>query len=201
MNKKINKLIQEFGQTYSEELGIDLESKKSGEIFKWFLASILFGKRIGENIAKSTYMEFKKEGILTPRRILNAGWDRLVKILDAGGYVRYDYSTATRLLGICKNLLEWYGGSLLNLHNSSKNPRDLEKRLQMFKGIGPVTTNIFLREMRTIWKKADPEPSERIKKAAQKLGISIKNINRKTKSFARLECALLRWGKNAHRRN
>ena len=48
-------LLKRFGQTYSEELGINLKAGKSSEIFKWFLASILFGARISEAIAKNTY--------------------------------------------------------------------------------------------------------------------------------------------------
>lgn len=37
---------------YSEELGIDLKKNNDDELFKWFLASILFGARISETIAK-----------------------------------------------------------------------------------------------------------------------------------------------------
>jgi hypothetical protein len=35
---------------------------------------------------------------LTPKQILKTGWDDLVKILDEGGYTRYDFKTADRLL-------------------------------------------------------------------------------------------------------
>ncbi|HLG29262.1 MAG TPA: hypothetical protein VI387_03550, partial [Candidatus Brocadiales bacterium] len=73
----IRTIIDKFGALYSEQLGINLDSKKEEEIFKWFLASLLFGKRIGENIAARTYKEFEKAGILTPQAILKAGWDRL----------------------------------------------------------------------------------------------------------------------------
>lgn len=67
----IKKLIERFGQPYSEELGIDLDSGEEEEVFKWFLASILFGKRIGEGIAKATYQEFKRAEVLSPRAILD----------------------------------------------------------------------------------------------------------------------------------
>lgn len=112
---------------YSEELGINLSSRKESEVFKWFLASVLFGARISENIAKNTYRAFVKYDILTPKKILDAGWDELVNVLDEGGYVRYDFSTADKLLGICKTLLEKYG-CLTNLHKKAENPRDLEKK-------------------------------------------------------------------------
>lgn len=135
-------------KVYSEDLGIDLKSGKEEELFKWFLACLLFGKPIQQEVAKRTYFEFKKEEILSPEKILKAGWNKLVKILDKGHYVRYDFSTATKLLEICKELKKKYG-RLTDLLKQSKNKKDLAKRLQEFKGIGPVTTKIFLRDLKT----------------------------------------------------
>lgn len=132
---------------YSRDLGIDVESGKEKEIFKWFLACLLFGKPIQQEVAKRTYFEFEKEKILTPEKILKAGWDKLVEILDRGGYVRYDFSTATKLLDVCQDLKQKYG-SLTNLLKHAKNRKDLEKQLLEFKGIGPVTMRIFLRDLK-----------------------------------------------------
>jgi len=135
------------GKIYSKDLGINLESGQEKEIFKWFLACLLFGKPIQQEVAKKTYFEFKKEGLINPDKILKAGWDKLVEVLDRGSYTRYDFSTATKLLEICKELKERYG-SLKNLIKISRNKKDLAKRLQEFKGIGPVTAKIFLRDLK-----------------------------------------------------
>ena len=131
---------------YSVDLGINLKSAKDKELFKWFLACLLFGKPIQQEVAKRTYFEFQKENLLSPEGILGAGWDKLVEILDRGHYVRYDFSTATKLLEISKELKKRYG-TLKNLIKQSKSKKDLERRLQEFKGIGPVTTKIFLRDL------------------------------------------------------
>ncbi len=140
--KKVKKKI------YSVDLGINLKSgkNKEGEIFKWFLACLLFGKPIQQEVAKRTYFEFEKEGLTSPDKILEAGWDKLVEILDRGHYVRYDFSTATKLLDISKKLKEEYG-TLTNLFHRSKDKKDLEKKLLEFKGVGPVTVKIFLRDL------------------------------------------------------
>lgn len=189
----IKQLISEHGNLYSEQLGINIKNGDEEEIFKWFLASLLFGKRISENIAVRTYREFERAGVLSPKAILAAGWDRLVKILDTGGYVRYDFSTATKLLEISKDLLTKYGEEPLTaIHKTAKNNNELESILQSFKGIGPVTTNIFLRELRDVWKKADPEPLPIVKIVAQRFNIDIDRLNRKTEEFIRLEVALIR---------
>ncbi len=195
MNSKvvIKKLISQHGELYSEQLGIKIKEKTEKELFKWFLAAILFGKRISEKIAIKAYHEFEKARILTPKKIVEASWDRLVQLLDQGGYVRYDFSTATRLQEISRALLERYGKeALTKIHAISRDNRELESILQSFKGIGPVTTNIFLRELRTVWKKADPEPLPIVKKIAKKYSIDLAQFNRKTEKFMRLEAALLR---------
>ena len=132
---------------YSGDLGINLESGEEEELFKWFFACLLFGKPIQQEVAKRTYFEFEKECILSLEKILSSGWDKLVEILDRGHYVRYDFSTATKLLEVCKELRENYG-SLNNLLLKAKNLKDLERKLLEFKGVGKVTTKIFLRDLR-----------------------------------------------------
>ncbi len=76
----------------------------------------------------------------------------MVAVLDRGHYVRYDFSTATKLLEICQALKARYG-SLTSLLDQAKNEKDVARRLQEFKGIGPVTTRIFLRGIRGKWRR------------------------------------------------
>jgi endonuclease III len=157
---------------YSRELGIDLPGPDRAQVFRWFLASKLMGARISTRAALAAWREFDRRGIDTPQKIRRTGWDGLVAILDAGGYARYDFSTATRLLAIVDDLLGRYGGDLNALHDRSEGPRDLEARLMgLGKGIGAVTANIFLREMRSVWGKADPAVSGLALLAARDLGI------------------------------
>ena len=178
MKRALSKL-----QSYSEELGLDL--KKSEDRFKWFLASILFAKRISAETAKETYLHFEQGKLTSADAILQAGWDRLVEVLDSGGYTRYDFSTATNLLGIAKTLKEKYG-SLERVYSESSSPRDLEKRLQGFKGVGPVGVNIFLRELRGVWKKAKPTPSSMAMLTAQRIGLDVKDVARYESQLVRL---------------
>jgi len=166
---------------YSEELGLDL--KKPEDRFKWFLASILFAKRISADIAKRAYRRFIEEGLTTPEAILEAGWERLVEVLDSGGYVRYDFSTATNLMRIMEELKTKYG-SLEELYVKASSPEDLERRLQEFKGVGPVAVNIFLRELRGVWDKAKPKPSKISVETAQRIGL--KNIEPYESALVRL---------------
>jgi len=140
----VDSILSKF-ESYSEELDLDLT--RSEDRFKWFLASILFAKRISAEVAKKTYRRFEEEGLNTPEKILEAGWDRIVEVLDSGGYTRYDFSTASNLLAVVEELRQKYG-TLEELHRKSNSPVDLESRLQEFRGVGPVGVNIFLRESR-----------------------------------------------------
>lgn len=68
--------------------------------------------------------------------------------------------------------MDRYGGDLNRLHAAAANASDLEARLiDLGKGIGPVTAGIFLRELRGIWAKADPLPSDEAVAGAQDLGV------------------------------
>jgi endonuclease III len=135
---------------YAKALGIDLSSRQEPEYFKWFLACLLFGKPIQQEVAKRTYFEFVNEGLTTPDAIIQAGWDKLVEILDKGHYVRYDFSTATKLLDVCKALTEHYG-TITNLLKQSQTIDELSSWLQKLKGVGPKTADIFLRDMKPIF--------------------------------------------------
>jgi len=73
----------------------------------------------------------------------------------------------------------------------------VEQRVQAFPGVGPVTANIFLRELRPYWPKADPLPLPAVHAAAASLGLSLDAYERKTLTFIRLEAGLIRY---AHRR-
>ncbi len=194
----VEKLCSNF-PLYSEDLGIDLK-KPSGR-FRWFLASILFGARISERIAMKTYKTFEKYGILSPEKILDAGWDELVRILDEGGYVRYDFSPATKLLSIMKELKEKYG-SLEKLYAKSRNTDELKSKLMEFKGIGEVTSQIFLRELRGVWK-IDLPVSVKAAEMAERMNIALEGFE--GEELTRVEDALiklyLRYGKKGKQRN
>ncbi|NIR86566.1 hypothetical protein GWO13_02915 [Candidatus Bathyarchaeota archaeon] len=205
-------LIKNLGRRYSEILGINVGKGDDEEIFKWFLASVLFGAPISETSAIRTYKCFERRGVLTPEKILKTGWHGLVEILDEGGYTRYDFKTSDKLLEVMGSLIAKYEGSLNLLHEQALNSSDLEKRLKdLGKGIGEVTVSIFLRELRELWKKADPNPTPLVILAAKNLGLTrvesperalreLKEFWRKNriagKTFVNFETALLRLGKD-----
>jgi len=214
--KGLATIVEKFGQRYSEFLGINLKRGDDEEVFKWFLAAVLFGAPITEASVVKTYKCFEKHVVLTPEKILKTGWQGLVEILDEGSYTRYDYKTADKLLEVMGNLKTKYRGSLKLLHEEATDSLDLEKRLkELGKGIGDVTVSIFLRELRGIWSKADPKPTPLVILAAKNMGIIRSESPEEAKkelrefweknrvegmSFVNFETALLRLGRDMRRK-
>lgn len=153
----IRTLLSRVPGRFSSELRLNLATHRRRDLFLWFLAAVLYGARISGSIVVRTHAEFVRRGLTSPQTILKIGWDGLVRALDTGGYTRYDFKTATKLLEVMNHLLDRYGGDLDRLHDAAADARDLETRLKSLgKGIGDVTVQIFLRELRDIWPKAQP---------------------------------------------
>ena len=146
--------------TVAKKLGIDLSSRNEAELFKWFLACLLFGKPIQQEIAERAYARLVSAGLRNPDKVLDAGWDELVRLLDEAHYVRYDFSTATKLLDVCQELKQRYG-SMTRMIEQARTGAELSALLQEFKHIGPVTARIFTREVAPIWygsRRPSPKP-------------------------------------------
>ena len=120
------------------------------------------------------------------------GGKTLSSLASEGGYVRYDGRKSTQVLRDCEMLIADYGGRLSRLHDAARDARDVEERLLAFYGVGPVTSNIFLRELRPFWTRADPAPLPTVEKLAKRLSIDLNRYSRKSLVFARVEAGLIR---------
>ena len=176
-----------------------MKPRRNKEVVKWFLAAILYSKPIRESSATRTFRCFERHRVTTASRVVDAGRDGLVNILDEGGYTRYDFSTADKLLEVFGNLQKQYGGNLNRLYEASRDGEEVEANLKRLgKGIGDITVSIFLRDMRCIWRKVDPRPTPPVTMAMKSLGIKdLKQCAREKRiDLVRLETALLRYSKN-----
>jgi 3-methyladenine DNA glycosylase/8-oxoguanine DNA glycosylase len=75
-------------------------------------------------------------------------------MLGEARYVRYDESTATRLLALARKIDDEYAGKVSHLFSASEDRTEVMRRLRDFDGIGPKTAEIFMREMDALfdWK-------------------------------------------------
>ncbi|QCO67572.1 DNA methylase [Luteimonas yindakuii] len=134
-------------QLLPRDLGFELHRGDELSLFKWFLASFLFGNRISQSIAAETWRVIvETHGCDTPRKLCALSHRELVRMLGDGGYRRYDESTAERLSLLCRTLIAQYDGRILGIAEAADDRADFERRLLAFKGVGPVTLGIFMRE-------------------------------------------------------
>lgn len=202
-------LIRQFGGRYSSELGIDVDAGDA-DVELWFLAATLFGTRISAEIAERTFHQLVRAGI---NRISEAGaydWNGLVALLDAGGYARYDFKTATRLQSLSEAVGNEFSGDVGEIGRRCTEPPALVTCLEDLPGWGPVTVGLFLRELRGVWPGACLPLDPRAAEAARHLGLltggerdelaRIRAIAGHAQRDERdLEAALVRFGL-AHRR-
>ncbi|OPA87660.1 DNA methylase [Pseudomonas fluorescens] len=131
----------------ASELGIDLTPEDDASLFKWFLASFLMGKRIQAPIAAQAYRVIvEEEGRDTARKLQHCTSRELVAMLGRAHYVRYDETTAQRLLDLSAKLNAEYAGKMTRMRDASKDRQAFEKRLGEFAGVGPKTIEIFMRD-------------------------------------------------------
>ncbi|MHA3735480.1 DNA methylase [Pseudomonas sp. Eth.TT006] len=131
----------------AHDLQISLDSANEEGLFKWLLASFLMGKRIQADIAAEAYRVIaERHQRDTPRKLANCTHRQLVGMLGEARYVRYDETTAARLLALAARLNDEYAGKIGNMLKASADRAEFEKRLMAFDGIGPKTVEIFMRE-------------------------------------------------------
>ena len=131
----------------AHDLQIDLQSANEPGLFKWLIASFLMGKRIQGPIAAKAYQVIVEQHQRdTPHKLASCTHRQLVVMLGEAHYVRYDETTASRLLALANKMNAEYHGKVSNIVAASADCKAFEKRLSEFEGIGPKTIEIFMRE-------------------------------------------------------
>jgi endonuclease III len=131
----------------AQDLQIDLDGANEAGLFKWLVASFLMGKRIQGEIAARAYQVIVEQHQRdTPQKLARCTHRQLVAMLGQAHYVRYDESTASRLLALANKLNDEYAAKVTNIVAASADRQAFEKRLSEFDGIGPKTVEIFMRE-------------------------------------------------------
>jgi hypothetical protein len=155
----IDALLERHGQTYAEELGIDVAKGTPSVLFRLLVASILFSARIGAGQAVKAARALADEGWTTAEKLAATSWQQRVWVLNRHGYARYDERTAAMLGDACELLLDRYRGDLRRLRaEAGQDPRQERRLLKQVKGLGDVGVDIFFREAQVALGGAVPVP-------------------------------------------
>jgi hypothetical protein len=164
------RVVSVLGGRYSVELAIDVDAGDA-EIERWFLAATLFGTRISARIAERAFRELAVAGLARIGQVHRVPTAELIELLDAGGYARYDFRTAERLLELSKVVCGRFGGHVAPIGHAYPSYPELHAALDALPGWGEVTIRLFLRELRGVWPGAQPALDERAAVAARHLGL------------------------------
>lgn len=144
------RLVERFGGRFSTEAGIDVDAGDT-EVERWFLAATLFGTRISAVVAVRTYRVLDAAGVSTIADVGQRSWDELVALLDAGGYTRYDFRTASRLLDLAATVTRQHPEGIARFGAQAHELDVVMAGLDALPGWGPTTIGAFLRELRGVW--------------------------------------------------
>jgi endonuclease III len=164
----VQNLLKQAGTTYAQEAGIRLKDQPM-PLFQLLTLCMLASKPIDATIATHAARELFGEGLRTPQAALEADRATMISAFGRAHYVRYDESSATRLVDIAAAVRDNYGGDLRKLATS-----DIEstiRLLKQFKGIGDTGADIFLREIQDVWTWVRPYFDKRAIAAARQLGL------------------------------
>ncbi len=163
-------VVDTLGGRYSAELGIDVDAGDA-EIERWFLAATLFGTRITAEIAARTFRVLTGAGLVRVGQARHIPHRMFIGYLDQGGYARYDEQTVARLRALSEIIGERYDGQAAVIGRRHQSYPGLRAALGVLPGWGPVTIQLFLRELRGVWPGAQPPLDPRAEYAARHLGL------------------------------
>ncbi|MGH6885752.1 MAG: hypothetical protein ACREGK_06730 [Geminicoccales bacterium] len=195
----VEALLERHGQTYADELGIDLDRGTPSVLFRWLCASLLLSARIGADIAMQAARALAEQGWTSAQKMAEATWEQRTRTLNQAGYARYDESTSRMLGDTADMLLDKYRGDLRKLRAAAeRDPARERALLKECKGIGDVGADIFCREAQIAWDELFPFADRRALETARRLGLEgdpgrlAKRVSRK--DYPRLLAALVRTG-------
>lgn len=167
-------VLQQHGQTYAAECGIDLARAASHPepLFRMLCAAILFSARINARIAVAASRALAAQGWNSAAEMAGSRWHDRARTLNGSGYARYDERTASMLGDTATLLLERYDGDLRHLREEAGQDPARERRLlKEFKGLGDVGVDIFFREVQAIWHELFPFIDQKARQGAEQLGL------------------------------
>jgi endonuclease III len=163
-------LLDRYGLTFGEEIGIHLERGSPSVLFRFLCAALLFSARINHRIALKAAIALAEQGWTTPEKLLKASWEERARVLKRSGYARFDERTSTMLGETAKLLLDRYKGDLRKLREAAgREPVRERELLKEFKGIGDVGVDIFFREVQAAWPELFPFADRLALRSAKRL--------------------------------
>ena len=167
----VRRLRKHAGTTYAAEAGISLRDAPM-PLFQLLVLCVLASKPIDAGIAMRAAKELFRAGLRTPTAVLTADRPTIMAAFGRAHYVRYDESSASRLVDLANRVDKDYRGDLRLLARMGKpDVREAKLLLKQFAGIGDIGADIYLREVQDVWPWVRPYFDKRALDTAGELGL------------------------------
>lgn len=164
-------LIEEHGETFAEEAGLDVAKGTPAPLFGLLVLSLLLSSRIQAELAVQAAAQLRKARLTSADRLAGAAPHDVWAALDRGNYLRKERTTAM-LQDAARHGVERWGGDLRRLRRAAGgDPARAAELLEEFKGVGEVGAEVFLREVQVAWTELRPFVGSRAVAAAEAAGL------------------------------
>lgn len=131
---------------HAADLGIHLDRSTGQAMYRWLVASMLFGRPVQQSVGADAYRALIDRGLTSPPKYAELEREELRAILDDAHYARIDYIMTDELHEVMATIVDEYG-TVSKMVRTSGDRDELTRRLTAMKGIGPKTAEIFLRDL------------------------------------------------------
>ncbi|KAK9807102.1 hypothetical protein WJX73_005082 [Symbiochloris irregularis] len=162
---------EEYGRSYTSELGIELKDGDNAALFMWLCCSIMFSSGLSEALTMRACSKLLEEKLISdPKTTKDAPSDKFVSTLDHI-YQRKE-QTAKYLHSAASVILDKYEGSLFKLREASgKDQEKIKSNLKEITGLAEVGVSIFFREAQLVWPELRPYMDKRAAECAAQMGL------------------------------
>lgn len=169
--RTVGALLDHCGRTYAADAGIRLKDTPQ-PLYQLLVLALLLSARIRASTAVDAARALFEDGLRSPRRMADAGWQQRVDALGRGHYRRYDERTSTQLGDGAHFLLDTYRGDLRRLRErAGQDTGEMSRLLQEVPGLGPTGADIFLREVQGVWPEVAPYIDRKAVQGAERIGL------------------------------
>ena len=124
----VTTLLDRYGTTYAQEIGIRLQDKPA-PLFQLLYSALMMSARIPVANAVQAAKALGEARLTTPKRMAEASWQDRVDVITWHGYKRYDERTSTMLGNTSELLIGKYNGDLRKLRDEAKHDVKREQQL------------------------------------------------------------------------